>query len=75
MLNNTNPIETGHFTYHIDCIHKQYLVNQHFVYCDLNSEFITNCSNCPMREPKDVDCEYSSISINTENYFDYGRNN
>ena len=39
--------------HHIDCIHKEHLVNQGMTFCFKGD--ITKCDTCPYREPKDVE--------------------
>ena len=51
-------------TYHIDCIHKQHLINQGMTFCFKGD--ITKCDECLFKEPRDVETECSLASISTE---------
>lgn len=51
----------GKSIYHIDCIHKKHLVNQGIVMCDIGDP--SKCDECKHKTPKDVESEWSSISI------------
>ena len=54
--------EEWDYTYTIDCIHRQTLVNQGYEYCDLNLDLLF-CDTCPMIQSKEVKCHASTTSI------------
>lgn len=57
-------MKTGTKTYvqHIDCIHKQHLVNQGITFCFEGD--VTHCDTCPHKEPRDVSVTESWASTN-----------
>ena len=62
-------MKTGTKTYvqHIDCIHKQHLVNQGITSCFEGD--VTQCDTCPHKEPRDVSVTESWAS--TSDYLTY----
>jgi hypothetical protein len=62
-------MKTGTRTYvqHIDCIHKQHLVNQGITFCFEGD--VTQCDKCPHKEPRDVSVTESWAS--TSDYLTY----
>ena len=57
-------MKTGTRTYvqHIDCIHKQHLVNQGITFCFEGD--VTHCDTCPHKESRDVSVTESWSSTN-----------
>lgn len=58
--------EEWDYSYTIDCIHRQSLVNQGIEYCDLNLLDLFLCDTCPMKQSKEVKCHMSATSIEGE---------
>lgn len=50
-------------SYHVDCIHKEHLVNQGITFCFKGD--IRHCDECQYREPADIESEISYASIET----------
>lgn len=57
--------EEWDYSYTIECIHKQSLVNQGYKYCDLNLDLFL-CDSCPMKHSKEVKYHASATSIKEE---------
>ena len=55
------------YVQHIDCIHKQHLVNQGIALCFKGD--VTQCDMCPHKEPQDVSVTESWTS--TSDYLTY----
>lgn len=62
-------MKTGSRAYvqHIDCIHKQHLINQGIALCFKGD--VTQCDTCPHKEPQDVSVIESWTS--TSDYLTY----
>ena len=55
------------YVQHIDCIHKQHLVNQGITFCFEGD--VAQCDQCPHKEPQDVSVTESWAS--TSDYLTY----
>ena len=59
--------DTRTYVQHIDCIHKQHLVNQGITFCFEGN--VTQCDQCLHKEPQDVSVTESWTS--TSDYLTY----
>lgn len=60
---NSAKYKTGSYVMHhkVDCIHKQYLVNQGITMCEYGDP--SKCDECPHRTPEEYDSVVSYASI------------